>query len=392
MKWPLGAREDLHTEFKRLEALENPANIAREVVGFLNMEGGKIWIGFGETDGIADSIEPVLNAGPQIDRLRDALVDLIEPSPAIGREVDIKLVPFPADESRGVLLVEVARGERGPYALLRQGARAYLQRTGSRLRTFTREELADAFSDSKEAKGLEAKTSRELTEEMLGWSTKFVGLKVVVRPVDKIRLELSREMLLPLLQNPHATGNRRLGWNFSRQRSDLKTLPKGYQFGEKDSAQWLEVLESGEIQFSVGAERLEWKGGPKNIWPFALLEFPTSVSRLARTLYARHTTTVLAPDAKVALALGLFGIGGWTLGPHSPMSVDYQFADSSFPTFNETDNFLSEPVVESWKDIEATPDRCAYRLIRQVYRAFGHEEQKIPDEYNRETGQLTFPA
>jgi Putative DNA-binding domain len=391
MKWPLGTREDMHTEFKRVEALKNPGSIAREVVGFLNMEGGKIWIGFGETDGVADSIEPVLNAGSQADRLRDALVDLIEPAPAIGREVDIKLVRFPADESRGVLVVEVKPGERRPYALLRQGARAYLKRTGSRLRAYTHEELADDFIGSEKSKGLEADALKKMTDQMIGWSTKFTGLKVIVRPVDKVNLELASDVLLPLLQIPGATGNRPLGWNFSRRRSELKTLAKGYRFGEKDSAQWLEISESGEVQFSVGLERMEWKGGPKNIWPFALLEFPTSVLRLVRTLYAQYARPALASDAKVTLALGLFGIRGWTLGPYSPASMDYQFSES-FSTFDETDDFLGEPVIELWEDLAAMPDRSAYRLTRQVYRAFGHDEQKIPAEYNREEGQLNFQA
>ena len=47
MDWPIGTREDLHTEFKRADALKDLATIAREVVGFLNSEGGVIWIGFG---------------------------------------------------------------------------------------------------------------------------------------------------------------------------------------------------------------------------------------------------------------------------------------------------------------------------------------------------------
>ena len=146
MEWPLGKREDLHTEFKRAEALKDPGNIAREVVGFLNAEGGRIWIGFGETGGVADSVEPISDPDKQRDRLRDALVDLIEPSPTIGRELEISFVPFPDEPNRGVLAVDVKRGARAPYALLRQTMRAYLQRTGSRLRPMTREELGKAFA------------------------------------------------------------------------------------------------------------------------------------------------------------------------------------------------------------------------------------------------------
>lgn len=395
MDWPLGTREDLKTEFKRVDALKDPANIAREVVGFLNAEGGRIWIGFGESGGVADSVEPVPDPRREQDRLRDALVDLIEPAPSIGQEVDIKLVPFPADPARGVLVVEVKRGPRAPYALLRQGMRAYLQRTGSRLRPMTREELGRFFSQSasKPPKDREAEKIEELDQDMVKWAGTFSGLKVAVRPVEKIELDLQAQKLLPLLHEPRLSGNRPYGWNFASRYSELKPIQSnGYRFGEKDSVQWLEMRESGVIEFDASLARLQWKGSPNSIWPFALLELPTSVMRLARTLYADHAKARPPADAGIVLGLGIFGIRGWTLAPYSPNAMGFLFPLAQPSQFSEDDHFLGQAVTVTYRELDLKPDKCAYALIRQVYRAFQYEEDKIPVEYNRDTGQLTIPS
>jgi hypothetical protein len=397
MDWPLGTSEDLHTEFKRAGALTDPTTIARAVVGFLNTEGGRIWIGFGETEGVADSVEPVADPDREQNRLRDALVDLVEPSPMIGRELEIKFVPFPADPKRGVLVVDVKRGERGPYALLRQIFRAYLVRTGSRLRQMTREEVSKAFVQPLARPAREDEKLTQLQADIAKWSETFTGLKMAVRPIESVELQLRPETLLALLQDPRATGNRPLGWNFSSRYSDLKPFhPNGYRFGEKDSVQWLEIYQTGEVEFSASLARLQWKGDPKSLWPFALLELPASVMRLARTLYMQHAKKQPSAEASIVLGIGIFGIGDWTLAPYSPNSMDYlgKFLVSkpkAFKESNESDHFFGVPIIVSYADLEASPDRCAYLLTRQVYRAFGHEEKAIPVEYNQEKGELTFP-
>ena len=71
--------------------------------------------------------------------------------------------------------------------------------------------------------------------------------------------------------------------------------------------------------------------------------------------------------------------------------MGFQFPLSETSEFNEENHFLGKPIVVSYEELDAKPDRCAYAL-RHVYRAFGYEEDKIPAEYNRETGELTIPS
>lgn len=388
MEWPLGERESLKTEFKRADALRAPASIAREAVGFLNAEGGEIWIGVGESGGVADSIEAIPDPEKKRDRLQDALVDLVEPSPMIGKEVAVDVVRFPADAIQGLLRVRVSHGRRPPYALLRRTMRAYLKRTGSRIRPMTREELAAAFTQRSGEVDLATEVVRRLEADLQKWAEDgFAGLKVLVRAAAKVVLALERETLEPLLRNPRLTGNRPLGWNFTSNSAELRPFhPGGCRLGKEGSAQWMSIWARGDLEFSAALDRLHWQGQPKTLWPHALLEFPASVVRLARTLYAKCAE----PPEHIALGLGLFQVKGWTLAPRSPASIGYQMANPE--PYTEEDHFLGVPVVVRWADLEDSADRCAYLLVRQVYQAFGYEDSDIPREYDRDTGQLRFPG
>ena len=258
MEWPLGGRESLKTEFKPADALRDPASIAREAVGFLNAEGGEIWIGVGESGGVADSIEAIPDPEKKRDRLQDALVDLVEPSPMIGREVAVDVVRFPADPIQGLLRVRVSHGRRPPYALLRRTMRAYLKRTGSRIRPMTREELAAAFTQRSGEVDLATEVVRRLEADLQKWAEDgFAGLKVLVRAAAKVVLALERETLEPLLRNPRLTGNRPLGWNFTSNSAELRPFhPDGCRLGKEGSAQWMSIWARGDLEFSAALDRL----------------------------------------------------------------------------------------------------------------------------------------
>ena len=398
MDWPLGSKEDLKTEFKRADALRKPANIARAAVGFLNADGGVIWIGVGENGGVADSVDAIPDPDREMGRLQDGLIDLVEPKPVIGGEIEIEKVPFPGDPARHLIRVRVSKGIRRPYALLHQGARAFLKRSGSRLHELTRQELAEAFVTPGAADQEKARIDtavQQLGSDLYSVSPMLAregGLRVIVRPVgDAVALELNRDRLLPLLQEAKLTGNRPLGWNFTSNYSSLTPLPDdgSYRFGEKDSVQWLDVMRNGSLELTTVLDRLRWRDERDRLWPLSLLEIPISVARLASTLYANHASDTLLPASPILLGLGLFGIGEMTLSPHSPHSIAYQLPENARRL--DTGEVVKWAQV-SWSDLRGTPDRCAYHLVRQVYRAFGFEEEQLPEEYDRKRNQLTIPA
>jgi predicted HTH transcriptional regulator len=154
----LGKAEGDRLEFKEAEALRRPANIAREVVGFLNAQGGDIWIGVKEGGGKAVELQTIPNIETARRSLLDSLIDLIEPQ-FNQEEVGVSC--------EGTLIrVSVSRsGQNPPYAV-RDGGRRFLVRIDDRLREMSREELASAFSAGSTKKESSMQASAQTKDEL----------------------------------------------------------------------------------------------------------------------------------------------------------------------------------------------------------------------------------
>lgn len=393
----LGDEEGLHCEFKSAAALKTPDLIARGVVAFLNEDGGSLWVGLAEDGrGRAKAYEPIPDVDAERLRLQNILVDIIEPSPIVDDDVTISVES--RQDDRGLLLVKVKAGggSRRPYALLDKGRRGYFKRTGSRIRSMTREELAESFAKIPKDRSSRDATLQQVETKLSEWvGASPAGMRMLVRPVEPIPLGFSKLELYSLLVDPAKTGNRELGWTFVNSAGELKpTNPKKrWRFGNRADVQWLELSEeTGELEFFVSRDRLHWRGQPNELWPFALLELPVSILRLVKVLYSAHGRG--GGSASVVLGLGVYGIGDCMLRPHSPDSMGYQMPRADLrPLMDlaDRDYFSSTPVVVSRQELNETPDRCAIHLVSQLYRDFGYDEEQLPREYNRETGRLVFP-
>jgi hypothetical protein len=51
---------------------------------------------------------------------------------------------------------------------------------------------------------------------------------------------------------------------------------------------------------------------------------------------------------------------------------------------------LEDPLRFTYEEIRRTPDRCAFRLVRLLYEAFGFPEGAVPPEYDRRSGRLVL--
>ena len=390
----LGEEEDLRREFKSAAALKTADVIARGAVALLNAKGGALWVGVAEDgQGRAVAFEPIPDADAAKLRLQNVLVDTIEPSPILDDDVTLSVEHAQGSQ---LLLVSVKEGggSHGPYALLEKGKRGYFTRSGSRIRSMTREELAKGFARSPTEISKRAEVERQVAKKLSEWiGSKPPSLRMLVRPVEPIPLRLAKLDLYALLVDANSTGNRELGWTFASRFSELHPInPKGWRFGKQNDVQWLKLFEAtGELEFFVSRERLHWRGEPSELWPFALLELPVSLLRLAKTLYSGYSTAV---GGGVVLGLGVYGIGGCTLRPHSPDSIGYLMPRAELQPLAklaDRDYFSSTPVYAPRRELDATPDRCAMHLVGQLYRDFGYDEEQLPREYDRQTGRLVFP-
>lgn len=128
--------EDSTLEFKRDEVRNH--DLARELVAFLNLEGGTVLLGV-EDDGAI--------SGVSRDRAEEWVSELcrvkIEPPilPLLSWARD-------AEAGRHVLAIRVAAGPDKPYARAHQGRRTYFIRVGSTSREASREELERMYQAS----------------------------------------------------------------------------------------------------------------------------------------------------------------------------------------------------------------------------------------------------
>lgn len=358
---PLGQAEGQKLEFKSAAVLKDLGKVGRAVVALLNSGGGVLWLGIEEEQSVAVRATPVLEPARERQRVLDSLVDRVEPRLRPG-EVQVDLV------AGSVLKVTVrAHRGRGPFCLTSGDGRVFLARNGARNRPMTYEELFSKPDRSQEPWYATLDGLRPRGADSLLW--------MAVLPHPEVELDLGR--VEPLLLDPIRTGNRRDGWSFATEMGDVRRK-KGRLTREGEN--WgLEVHRSGLITLRLSLSHLYHKGPPGMLWPLALLEYPTSLFRLARHVYEGHEVEEVAVD------LALLQVAGWTLRPYAVDSLRFQLGGAP-PYSDEPDLVWARPIIYRWDELRESPDRCAYRWIRLVYEAFGYTEQQIPVEFHPERG------
>jgi hypothetical protein len=373
---PLWKKEDRRLEFKSADALKDPEKIAREVVAMLNAEGGEIWVGLREEGGRAVAIEPLADPEVEERRLLDFLVDTIEPPVSEG-EVSVGSV----DEGNGTVLRIVVSPDqaRKPYAFLRKGGRHFVIRVGDRIRPMARDEVflrrpernREALERA-EAKVLEDRNS------VLKAGTKLFWLRL--EPATPVSLDIQNPLYEELLQDPQKTQNRLSGWNFSKFQYRPR-VRKDKLVTDPEDLLAVEIRRDGGLLFSAPLEALYWKGEQNQIWPPVLLEYVVSAFRIARSVYEGH---LQSRDA-VVTDLVISGLKGWQLSPGIP-----ERWQRPSRVFSEAEDFvLVQPLAFFFKEIEAEPDHCGYRLIERIYEAFGFRRESIP-LFDPATGRLVL--
>ncbi|MBI4231219.1 MAG: ATP-binding protein [Planctomycetes bacterium] len=392
-KPPLGKRESLKLEFKGRDALKDLSRIAREVVAMLNAEGGEVWVGLAEGAGAAVRVEPIDDPDMEARRLRDHLIDTIEPSPRDG-EADVESVPA---EGGAVLRVRVqSKGAHRPYAQMRKGeGRVFLARVDERVVAMGRKELEEAFRAGHSSRGQDdpiAHARQEVLDAREKARKASQGhLWLLIKPVGGSEVEIQSPELRELLRDPAATGNRVHGWNFAGGYEEPKRsrgmITHGYPSGP-----CVEVHRSGELGFHIPLPVLKHQqGGAREIWPLCLMEYTTSIFRLASVVHRGEA--LLRREAHTFLVdLVLFNVKGWVLRPYSPNTFGFTYSVQKPQPFPDDEFALEQLLAFPHQEMTQEPDRCAFRLLVRIYEAFGHDEDKIPKEFDRKTGRLVLAS
>lgn len=309
----LGRAEDDHLEFKEAEALRKPANIAREVVGFLNANGGEIWVGVKEESGRAVELQEIADVERSLGSLRDHLIDIIEPQ---FSSEEVKLT----GES-GLFHVTVQRGHNPPYSQ-RDGGRRFIVRIADRLREMSREEIARAFRATSTNKDLVAKIAADLRKDQASTALERPQLWLRLVPIEPLAIDFNdkstREQFTTWLTDRSATGNRRSGRNFAHSYATPRYSAEQVEFGKVTDYMRTIVAEQGQVTFTTNSDSLRIGGiaSPILFDPYALIEYPVSVFRLMAEILRRYDKG--RASLKVVAGLSISGIRGWSLMPGSP--------------------------------------------------------------------------
>lgn len=381
----LGRREDHRLELESSGALDDPSDVARAVVGMLNADGGEVWVGVGEEDGKAVSIEAIPDPERAGDRLLDYLLELVDPSPTAD---EVTIEPVPPDSDPALLVVKVRppdeRAGRQPFAFRKRGGWHFVRRMGARNHPMSRQEIFGRPVGRDETDVDRA--VRKLEEARLAIDRP--GLWVGIQPARELDVDPEDDRLVRIALDPSLTGNRRVGWHFARSSGQPKPTKDGLGWGlesevPRGPGTRVDLTLDGGARFWAALEHLHWKGDDREIWPLALLELPVSAFRIARFIYQGQ----LSPEDRVAADLTLFGVADWGLRRGTP--GDY-FGANRLVRLEEPELAWS-PMVFHFREIDEAPDRCGFRLVRRVYHAFGFRETDVPRQYDRGSEKLLLP-
>lgn len=400
----VGQRENEKLEFKRKDVLQNPDAILREVVGMLNSKGGKIWIGVEEDKGLSIRLQDVENADAAISSLRDRILDSISPR---EHRVMISSEEF---ESGRVILVDVPKCDdsKKPFALHKSGGIHVYQRFEDRLRPLTLDDIRPMMARPQSAK----KDDMSETAKFLGdGQTEFfkaiapaTGVWIAISPVPLKDggLDIQSDRVKNILLNPYELGVRRDGWTWWGGMSINQLRLKGgaLELGVTTPVyKLLRVFRNGGITFAQGMEEmLAWRNpewtkqmNVSALYPYAAVEYPVSVFRLAGYLWKKDYG-----HSGGAVAEIIFNpVSNWILLPYQADAMGYMTAPYINPPYGcirpEATSVHVSIHFDHIDEIIDSADRCAMRMLIRFYEEFGHTRDKIPF-YNEQEGRFTFPS
>lgn len=366
---PLGKRESQTLEFKRAAVLQEPFDVARAVVAMCNADGGTIWIGVVEKDGVAVELEDIADVERRRQRLRDHLVESIEPD-ADGAEPEVVVVPT------GEHLLRLRVRPKVPkrwYAAVRKGLRYFGRRVGDRVRPMTHAELFETGATS-DAEKLERLQRRR--EEVLKRGRSV--LWIAVQPVEDVDLDLDR--FRELLSDPKSAGNRRSGWTphsrYETPRTDGERLVLG-----KDEGKFVAIHADGLMELQVPLTQIHHGRTEGVLHALALLEYSVSFLRVVA-----HVLGTMSTKPECLVDIALVGTKGWRLPAFSTGTYGEIFDHE--PPRELRDVVLHAPLRMSGEQLVSAPDAAGYRIVRRIYQWFDLPEDRIPAQYDRATERL----
>jgi len=197
-------------------------------------------------------------------------------------------------------------------------------------------------------------------------------------------IKINSNDIRDIIQNP--PGSRNGGWNMATYPDHIENFPEGIYIGDK-KFRFLELLNNGYIEFWAPIDSTFcWKQSPEEfrirprLYPYAVVEYPTSFLRLLRALIDKSGI-----DENFIVSLQYSNIKGHTMLPYAPGIVGFELP-TNVQVFDKKHIKITKNIPNDFN-----PDKTAYEeLIKPIYSYFGLNENTIPF-YKADQEKIEFP-
>lgn len=368
-----GVRESQTLEYKREvygRGDEEVREMLRDISSIANAFGGDLLIGVEEDrEGVAIALRGVENGEAEATRIVSSCLSNID-----ERIPGLRAWPIPLHNGCYVICVRIPRSLRAPHLVTFKGLNQFWARHDRQKAPMSIHEVRDVCL---RVEGLMErlerfleKRKREILEEsgpapyyIVAVTPVFVGTEVV---------EVRDQELRELLRNP--PGQRYGGWTVPTGDRPEPTL-NGLKTEVSD---WkiLELFRNGHVELRVKIDqnsfwheqRVDKERQYRVLDPYALVEYPVSLLRLGKAIYA-----CLGLTDPTVVSLALYNINEFAL---------YRYATNdpvqgySGPKLWRKQHLEIPPKQVSSLD---EPDKVAKGFVDRIWQAFGYEQAPLFD-------------
>lgn len=380
--------------------------ICKDVTAMANADGGYILIGVSEKDKVAQGFFTVPDAAKVAQSINGICLQSIKPR-IWPLEVEPKSFQWDSKDITLVIVRIPASGTR-PHGFLWKGSTNFVKRYGDHTREYPMDELrqdllklhyppiigqidgkldtilrnmgADKRSSmSPQDDALDQEDVRDLLHLMkLRFQKSTSGepyyrIFAVPTTLNREAVPIQEQHIRDILLNPP---DRRYG-NFGVtgiMRRELSRFPEGIG-GPNITDGDITLLKNGflEVRCPLSGSQFQWRRTESGIseewlYPYVVCEFPVTFLRLAKAIYTQSGI-----DSSILIQQEYHNLNGFMLIGGRP--------DSAFVgaqrVYEHSDPIISKPR-STPVDLDFSPDRVSYDLVRDVYDCFGLVETYIP--------------
>ncbi len=369
-----GVRESQTLEYKREvygRGDEEIREMLRDISSIANAFGGDLLIGVDEDkEGVAVALPGVENAEVEAQRIVSSSLSNIQ-----ERIPGLMAWPVPLQSGSSVIVVRIPRSLRAPHLVTFKGLNQFWARHDRQKIPMSIHEVRDVCLRVEELmERLERfleKRKREILEEID--ATPYYVITVTPIFVGTEVVEIGDQKVRGLLSNP--PDQRYGGWTVPTGCHPEPTL-NGLKTEVRDRTT-LELFRNGHVELRVKIDQdsfcrqqLEIEGRQyRALYPYALVEYPISLLRLSKAIYACLGLT----DLKV-ICLSLYNINEFTLSRYATNDL----VESYYGPRLWHKQHLEIPAKQVPSLDE--PDKVAKEFVDRIWQAFGYEQAPLFDD------------